>query len=95
MPVVESRRMRVMSWELWIDFQRGDDEGLTHADARSLRAGLSLKVGDTIVVGNEDAEAGVGEVVELGERGFLLVRVFPGSVEENGHRLRPGDVSAS
>ena len=87
--------MRVMDWDLWIDFKRGEDDGLTHANARNLRTGLSVKVGDTIVVGNEDAEAGVGEVVEMGERGFLLVRVFPGSVEENRHRLRSGYASAS
>lgn len=87
--------MRLMAWDLWIDFQRGEDDGLTHANVRNLRAGLAVQVGDTIVVGNEDAEPGVGEVVALGERGFLLVRVFPGSVEENRHRLRSGYASAS
>jgi hypothetical protein len=49
-----------------------------------------LHVGDTIVVGNEDADAGVAEVVELGDRGFVLLRVFPGSVEDNRHRLGLG-----
>ena len=84
-----------VAWDLWIDFQRAEDGGLTHANVRDLRAGLDVKVGDTLVVGNEDADPGVGEVVELGERGFLLVRVFAGSVEENRHRLRPGYASAS
>lgn len=79
-----------MAWDLWIDFQRGDDDGLTGANVRNLRAGLAVKVGDTIVVGNEDAEPGMAEVVELGDNGFLLVRVFPGNVEEHRHRLRSG-----
>ena len=55
----------------------------------------SLKVGDVIVVGNEEAEPGVGEVVELGDRGFVLVKVFPGSVQENRFRLPQGLASAS
>jgi hypothetical protein len=84
-----------MAWDLWIDFQSGDDEGLTRANTCNLRAGLTVTVGDVIVVGNEDAEPGVGEVVELGDRGFALVKVFPGTVEENRYRLRPGYASAS
>ena len=84
-----------MAWDLWIDFQRADDEGLTRGNVRNLRAGLQVEVGDMIVVGNEDAEAGVAEVVELGDRGFLLARVFPGTVEENRFRLRTGFASAS
>ncbi len=84
-----------MAWDLWIDFQSGDDEGHTRANTRNLRAGLTVTVGDVIVVGNEDAEPGVAEVVELGDRGFVLVKVFPGTVEENRFRLRPGYASAS
>jgi hypothetical protein len=87
--------MAHMAWDLWIDFQSGDDEGLTRANTRNLRAGLTVTVGDVLVVGNEDAEPGVGEVIELGDRGFVLVKVFPGTVEENRFRLRPGYASAS
>ena len=87
--------MTTMIWDLWIDFQRADDEGLTRGNVRNLREGVSLKVGDVIVVGNEDAEPGVGEVVELGDRGFVLVKVFPGSVGENRFRLPSGLASAS
>ena len=85
----------VMIWDLWIDFQRADDEGLTRGNVRNLREGLSLKVGDVIVVGNEDAEPGVGEVIELGVQGFVLVKVFPGSVGENRLRLPQGLASAN
>lgn len=68
---------------------------MTSANVRNLRAGLTVQLGDTIVVGNEDAEPGVAEVVEVGENGFLLVRVFPGSVEEQRNRLRSGGPSGS
>jgi predicted RNA-binding protein with EMAP domain len=87
--------MRTMTWDLWIDFQRADDEGLTRGNIRNLRTGIQISVGDVIVVGNEDAEPGVAEVVELGDRGVVVVRVFPGGIEENRFRLRPGLASAS
>jgi hypothetical protein len=82
--------MKTMRWDLWVDFQRADDDGLTRGNVRHARPGVELQVGDTIVVGNEDAEPGVAEVVELGDRGFVLLRVFPGSVDDNRHRLGGG-----
>ncbi len=72
---------------IWIDFQSGDDEGLTRANIRNLRPGLRLCVGDVIIVGNEDAESGVGEVMELGQNGVAMIKVFPGTVTENRFRL--------
>ena len=44
-------------------------------------------MGDVIIVGNEDAESGVGEVMELGQNGVAMIKVFPGSVGENHFRL--------
>jgi hypothetical protein len=79
-----------MSWDLWVDFQRADNAGLTRGNVRHARTGVELQVGDTIVVGNEEAEPGVAEVLELGDRRFVLLRVFPGSVDENRHRLGGG-----
>jgi hypothetical protein len=78
---------KTVDWDLWIDFQSGDDDGLTRANTRNLRPGLGLCVGDIIIVGNEDAESGVGEVMELGQNGVVMLRVFPGSVAENHFRL--------
>jgi hypothetical protein len=46
-----------------------------------------LCVGYVIIVGNEDAESGVGEVMELGQNGVAMIKVFPGSVAENHFRL--------
>lgn len=76
-----------MDWDLWIDFQSGDEEGLTRANIRNLRLGLRLCVDDVIIVGNEDAESGVGEVKELGQNGVAMIKVSPGSVDENHFRL--------
>ena len=87
--------MKTTDWDLWIDFHSGDDDGLTRANIRNLRTGLRLCVGDIIIVGNEDAESGVGEVMELGQNGFALVKVFPGSIAENHFRLNGGGTRAS
>ena len=87
--------MTITSWDLWIDFQRADDRGNTRGSTQNLREGLVVRVGDLVVVGNEDAEPGVAVVVELGERGFIVVNVFPGTVEENRFRLSNGLSSAT
>jgi hypothetical protein len=79
--------LKTVDWDLWVDFQSGDDDGLTRANIRNLRPGLRLCVGDVIIVGNEDAESGVGEVMELGQKGGAMIKVFPGSVMENRFRL--------
>jgi hypothetical protein len=44
-------------------------------------------LGDVIIVGNEDAESGVGEVMELGQNGVAMIKVFPGTDTENRFRL--------
>ena len=79
-----------MCWDLWIDFQRADDRGNTRGNTQNLSEGPLVGVGDLVVVGNEDAEPGVAVVVELGDRGFIIVNVFPGTVEENRFRLSNG-----
>lgn len=64
-----------MSWDLWVDYNRGDADGLVRTNARNVRPGLVLKVGDVIAVGNEDADSAQAEVVEIGDQGVVVVRV--------------------
>ena len=55
-------------WDLWVDYQRCDADGLIHADLRHLRegrAGLALEVGMNLIVGNEDADSASAEVVQI------------------------------
>ena len=61
-------------WDLWIDYQRRDDEGLTHGDIRHARAGLVLKPGMTLIVGNEDASSAIAEVLRL-NNGIVFLRI--------------------
>jgi hypothetical protein len=71
------------SWDLWLDFHRRDADGLTHGNVRNARAEVTLEPGRHVVVGNEEADPAVAEVVRVESNGVVLVRVLPGSVEEN------------
>lgn len=77
--------MGLMRWHLWVDYQRTDGSGLTHASAANAEPGISLAPGDFIVVGNEDADPAVAEIVEVKESGVVLLRVVPGPAEQHLH----------
>ncbi|MGI9053903.1 MAG: hypothetical protein ACR2HQ_14885 [Ilumatobacteraceae bacterium] len=80
------------SWDLWIDYHRRDADGLTHGNTRNARAGLALTPGAHVVVGNEDADPAVAEVVGVDEDGIVLVRVLPGTIDDDRHVLGPASV---
>jgi hypothetical protein len=67
-----------MTWDLWIDYQARSANGLTPTLARFARTGVTLEVGAFVVVGADDAEPAVAEVVEVRADGVVLVRVLPG-----------------
>ena len=72
-----------LTWDLWLDYHRRDAEGLTHGNVRNARPGVSLTAGAHVVVGNEEADSAVAEVVRIDDDGVVLVRVVPGTVEDN------------
>ncbi len=71
------------SWDLWLDYHRRDADGLTHGNVRNACPGSQLEPGRYVVVGNEEADAAVAEIVRFEDNGVVLVRVLPGSVEDN------------
>ena len=71
------------SWDLWLDYHRCDAEGLTHGSIRDACPGTQLAPGRYVVVGNEEAESAVAEIVRFEDNGVVLVRVLPGSLEDN------------
>jgi hypothetical protein len=71
------------SWDLWLDYHRRDADGLTHGSIRNAQREVDLVAGRYIVVGNEEADPAVAEVVRIQDNGVVLVRVLPGSVEDN------------
>ena len=81
------------AWDLWVDYQRTDGDGLTHTRLKDAKPGAVIQVGDTCLVGAEDSELAVAEVVEIDEDGIVLVRVLPGSADDHRHLL--GDRAAT
>jgi hypothetical protein len=75
------------SWDLWIDYHRRDGDGLTHGNVRNAGLGVTLTEGAYIVVGNDEADPAVGEVVQVDDDGVVLVRVLPGTVDDNRTKL--------
>ena len=69
--------------DLWVDFHRIDEDGLTLANARHARAGLNLFPGAYVVVGDDDCEPAVAKVVEFDPAdGFLRLQVLPGALAD-------------
>lgn len=72
-----------MTWDLWIDYQARTPDGLTPTLARFARPGVNLEVGAFVVVGAEDAEPAVAEVVDVRAKGIVLLRVLPGPASDH------------
>lgn len=72
-----------MKWHLWVDYQRTDGHGLTHANAADAEPGTTLTPGEFVIVGNEDADPAVAEIVEVKEPGVVLLRVLSGPAEQH------------
>jgi hypothetical protein len=80
-----------MTWDLWIDYQAKQPDGLTPTLARFAGPGVVLEVGGHVVVGSEDAEPAVAEVVEIRGDGVVLVSVLPGPASDHLDLVaRPG-----
>ena len=72
-----------MMWDLWIDYQARGADGLTPTLARFARPGVRLEVGAFVVVGADDAEPAVAEVVEVRDDGIVMLRVLPGPASDH------------
>lgn len=68
-----------MTYDLWVDFQRMQDDGHLLARARNARAGLAVTAGMHLLVGCEDAEPAVAQVLSVSPDGSIELRVLPGA----------------
>ncbi len=70
-----------MDYDLWVDFQRMQDDGRLLARARNARPGLTITAGMHLVVGCEDARPAVARVLTVTAEGSLELQVLPGPVD--------------
>jgi len=70
-----------MDYDLWVDFQRMQDDGRLLARARNARRGFSLAAEMYLVVGSEDAEPAVARVLAITAEGSVELQVLPGPVD--------------
>ena len=70
-------------WDPWVDYHRTDGEGITHTSIKDLERPRTLQRGMFVMVGNEEADAAVAEVVAVESDGLVLVRVLQGAVEDH------------
>jgi len=82
-----------LTWDLWIDFQAEDADGLTPALVEHARPGVTVEAGRYLVVGSEDSELAVARVVSVEPNGVVYARVLPGPAGEHLHLV--GDSSAA
>lgn len=82
--------METVTYDLWIDFQSKESNGVTPTLARFARPGVELRPGAYVTVGSDDSEVAVGEVVDVQENGVVMARVLPGPAEAHLDLVTPG-----
>ncbi len=63
------------SWVLWVDFHRVDGAGLTHANVLDATGNAGVQREEFVLVGDDDADPGVAQIVEVRTDGVVLLRV--------------------
>lgn len=74
-------------WDLWIDYGAREPDGLTPTLLRYAAPDADIRVGRYVLVGAEDADLAVAEVVEVDERSVVMVRVLPGPADDHRQLL--------
>ena len=84
-----------MTWDLWVDYHPTHGNALTHTNVRNAEPGVELKQVEHVVVGNEEADPAVAEVVAVKPTGVVLVKVLPSQAEDHLDLVRRTGVTAS
>ena len=65
--------------ELWVDDHQEYEPGVTHAHLRHARLPIDPQPGDYLVVGDDDIEPALAEVMSRSVTGELRLRMLPGA----------------
>lgn len=69
-------------WEMWVDFARVYD-GFTYGDLRDAEAGVTVEQARYLIVGDDDADPAVAQVIEVRPDGVVLLKVLPGHADQH------------
>jgi hypothetical protein len=64
--------------ELWVDDHQEYEPGVVHAHLRHARVPLDPRPGDYLVVGDDEIDPALAEVLSRDESGALRLRLLPG-----------------
>lgn len=69
-------------WQMWVDFARVYS-GLTYGHLDDATPGVEIRAGRYLIVGDDDADPAVAQVIEVKDDGTVLLRVLPGHAEQH------------
>jgi hypothetical protein len=72
---------------MWVDFTRVYEGGLTYGHLEDASPGVDVRTGSYLIVGDDDADPGVAEVVDIHANGVVLLRVLPGHADLHRQRM--------
>jgi hypothetical protein len=75
--------------ELWVDDHREYEPGVVHAHLRHARVPLDPWPGDHLVVGDDEVEPALAEVLSRSGSGALRLRLLPGPAASHAELLTP------
>lgn len=74
-------------YDIWVDFTRMADDGRVWSLLEDVRPGFVPIAGQYVLVGCEDADPAVAQIVTVDLEEGIQVRVLPGSVDDHRHLL--------
>ena len=75
-----------LTWDLWIDFQAQDEDGLTPALVEHARPDVSVEAGRYLLVGSDDSELAVARISSVERDGVVQTACFrPGQRTSSPH----------
>lgn len=78
--------MEPSPWQMWVDFARVYS-GSTYGHLDDAALGNEIKVGRYLMVGDDDADPAVAQVIEVKDDGTVLLRLLPGHAEQHSSLL--------
>lgn len=74
--------------QMWVDVARVYS-GLTYGHVDDAAPGIEIKAGRYLIVGDDDADPAVAQVIEVKGDGTVLLRVLPGHAEQHSTLVGP------